>query len=384
MWAGLRRCPGHAGDAFGSLDATGSVGRWVGQRRPVSADDNEREARVANPTLQQDWHPIATIDEVTEQPQQFMLLGEKVVAFRDDEGAVALKDLCIHRGAELSGGRIEDGCLTCPYHGWQYDRTGRCIGIPALPADAPIPSKAHAIAYQVREAYGLVWVAMEEPAQAFPEWPSNAWENPDYHVFLVNTYTWATSAGRAVENAMDFSHFNFVHKGFTELFDGPLIKKHDVIHTETGLEYSYDDGARLREYTLHFPFVLHDRKTVTEEARARGVEGGTWSESADSKPGDATILTFIASPVDAKKTRLFTFIARNHSLDKTDEEIAAGFDEIMEQDRRVVEGQRPEEIPVDIREELHLRVPDAASLAYRKLLSGVEGSEVAKAVARAD
>ena len=339
---------------------------------------------MANVTLQQHWHPIATIDEVTEQPQQFMLLGERVVAFRDALGAVALKDLCIHRGAELSGGWIEDGCLICPYHGWQYDRTGACIFIPALPRDAKIPPKAHAIPYQVREEYGLVWVAMEEPAQAFPAWPANAWENPEYHVFMVGTYTWDTSAGRAVENAIDFSHFNFVHKGYTELFDGPLIKKHDVIHTETGIEYSYDDGARLREYTLHFPFVLHDRKTVTEEARAKGLEGGTWSESADSKPGDATILTFIATPIDARKTRLFSFIARNHSLDKTDEEISEGFDEIMEQDRRVVEGQRPEEIPVDIREELHLRVPDAASLAYRRLLLGVERSEIAKAVADAE
>jgi hypothetical protein len=81
---------------------------------------------------------------------------------------------------------------------------------------------------------------------------------------------------------------------------------------------------------------------------------------------------------------LFSFIARNHSLDKTDEQIAEGFDEIMEQDRRVVEGQRPEEIPAEIREELHLRVPDAASLAYRKLLLGLERTEIAKVVAGAE
>jgi len=339
---------------------------------------------VANVSLGQHWHPIATIDEVTEQPQQFRLLGERVVAFRDASGAVAFKDLCIHRGAELSGGHIEDGRLTCPYHGWQYDRTGACVLIPALQAGAKIPSKARAIPYQVREEYGLVWVAMEEPAQTFPAWPSNAWDNPDYHVFMVGSYWWATSAGRAVENAMDFSHFNFVHKGFTELNDGPVIKKHDVTETEIGLEYAYDDGARLREYTLHFPFVLHDRKTVTEEARAKGLEGGTWSESPDSKPGDATILTFIASPIDAKETRLFSFIARNHSLEKTDEQVAEGFDEIMEQDRRVVEGQRPEEIPAEIREELHLKVPDAASLAYRRLLEGVKRTEIAESVAAAD
>ncbi len=336
-------------------------------------------------SLEQHWHPIATIDEITQEPQQFIILGERVVAFRDDEGAVAFKDLCIHRGAELSGGRVENGRLTCPYHGWQYDRTGACVHIPALQKGATIPKKACAITFKVREEYGLVWVAMAEPVQEFPTWADDAWNNPDFRVFMAGSYSWNTSAGRAIENAMDFSHFNFVHKGFTELADGPVIKDHDVSYTDTGLEYTYDDGARLRKYTLCFPFMIHDKKTVTPEgmiaeAHGKGVEGGTWSESGDSKPGDATILSFIATPIDAKRTRLFCFIARNHSLDRTDAQIGAGFDEIMEQDRRVVETQRPEEIPPHIRDELHLRVPDAASIAYRKLLSGVERSQLVRAM----
>lgn len=342
---------------------------------------------MAAVSLEQHWHPIATADEITDQPQQFRLLGERIVAFRDAEGAVAFKDLCIHRGAELSGGHIEGGRLTCPYHGWQYDRTGACVHIPSFPKGAKIPPKARAIRFHVREEYGLVWVAMAEPVQAFPSWPEDAWKNPDFHVFMVGSYSWTTSAGRAVENAMDFSHFNFVHKGYTELADGPVIKDHDVARTKTGLAYAYDDGARLREYTLHFPFVLHDKKTVTPAAlaaRGKGTEGGTWSEAADSKPGDATILTFIATPIDAKQTRLFVFIARNHSLDKTDTEMSTGFDEIMEQDRRVVEGQRPEEIPKHIRDELHVRDADSASIAYRRLLLGVERSAMARAVAPGD
>jgi len=339
---------------------------------------------MATVSLEQHWHPIATANEVTDQPRQFTLLGKRIVAFRDVEGPVAFKDLCIHRGAELSGGRIERGRLICPYHGWQYDRTGACVHIPSLLEDATIPDKARAIRFNVREEYGLVWVAMADPVQAFPPWPADAWANPDYRVFMVGDYTWTTSAGRAVENAMDFSHFNFVHKGYTELADGPVIKNHDVVRTDTGIEYAYDDGARLRQYTLHFPFVLHDKKTVTPAAvaaRGKGATGGTWSEGANSEPGDATILTFIASPIDGKQTRLFCFIARNHSLDKTNEEMSAGFDEIMEQDRRVVESQHPEEIPAHIRDELHVRAADSASIAYRRLLLGVERTAMAQMVA---
>lgn len=315
------------------------------------------------------WHPIATAAEVTEKPRQFLLLGQKLVAFRHGAGVSVMQDLCVHRGALLSGGTTQDGVITCPYHGWRYDSTGRCVHIPALPEGASIPKKARAIAHATREAYGLVWVALEEPAQPFPGWTDDAWENADYRVFLVNTYDWNAAAGRACENAMDFAHFNFVHRGYTELADGPVIKPHEVRETKQGLEYAYEDGKLRRAYELHFPFVLHDKKGVIASG------GVTWSESGKSRVGDATILSFIFAPVDQKRTRIYCFIARNHSLDKDDAAFGAGFDTIMEQDRVIVEGQRPELIPLDLKEELHLKYPDAAAGAYRKMLARVEGGE---------
>jgi len=322
-----------------------------------------------NLSMENYWHPIGTSAEIIEQPRPFKLLGEKIVTFRDETGVVAFKDLCIHRGAALSGGKIADGRLSCPYHGWQYDRTGACVHIPSLPSGSTIPKKAHAIVYHAREAYGLVWVAMREPVQPFPDWPENAWDNPKYHVFLINQYLWKASAGRVIENAMDFSHFNFVHAGYTELADGPVIKPHEVERTERGLAFVYDDTRIRREYELQFPFMLHDTKRVVAVGKGR-----TWSETSDTRAGDATILTFIAAPIDDTTTRLYAFMARNHSLDKPDSSFAEGFDTITEQDRIVVESQRPEQIPIDIREELHLRYPDAASVLYRRLLREVHNA----------
>ena len=52
-------------------------------------------------SLESYWHPIATASEVTDQPRQFNLLGERIAAWRDRQGVVAFKDLCIHRGAAL-------------------------------------------------------------------------------------------------------------------------------------------------------------------------------------------------------------------------------------------------------------------------------------------
>ena len=309
------------------------------------------------------WHPVAVSTDVTTEPQQVRLLGEPIVLYRDDEGPVALVDRCVHRGAALSRGCIRDGELMCPYHGWQYDRSGRVSFIPALGQNGAIPSQAKVRRHRVREQYGAVWVALEEPVADPPPWPDDDWNNPDRRVFMVGTWRWQASAGRMVENAADFAHFNFVHAGFTELADGPYIKPFEIKLTDDGMNYAYDDGVLVREYTLHLPFALHDRKSVV--AAAGGI---TWSEQGDSRAGDITTISSVASPVDRAETLIFVYLSRNHSLDVPDEDFAVGFDEIMEQDRTVVEDQDPVELPLDPRSELHLKLADGASIVYRRLM----------------
>ena len=319
------------------------------------------------PSFANYWLPIAPIDEVTETPRAYTLLGEKIVAFRTADGVTVFQDLCIHRGTPLSLGTLEDGVLACAYHGWRFDRTGKCVHIPSLPDGAVIPAKARLVTYRATEANGLVWVALDEPVQPVPGWTDDAWNNPAYRVFLAGDYVWNASAGRAIENAMDLAHLNFVHKGLTELADGPVVTPHDVPEVEHGLEYAYEDGRLRREYSLYAPFTLHDKKLVIRADR-----GGTWSEASETHEGDASILSFIASPIDATHCRFFIFIARNHAHEVDDAAFGAGLDEIMEQDRRIVEGQRPEALPVSLREELHLKVPDAVAIAYRRVLSRID------------
>ncbi|MYJ12786.1 MAG: aromatic ring-hydroxylating dioxygenase subunit alpha [Acidimicrobiia bacterium] len=313
--------------------------------------------------LRRYWHPVAVSADVTAEPRQVRLLGEPIVLYRDAAGPVALADRCVHRGAALSGGCIRDGRLMCPYHGWQYDRSGKVAFIPALGPDGTIPSGAKVARRRVREQHGAVWVALEAPAADPPPWPDDDWNDPARRVFLVGTWRWQASAARMVENAADFSHFNFVHAGFTELADGPFIKPHEITLTGDGMTYAYDDGVLVRSYTLHLPFALHDRKSVV--AAAGGI---TWSEQGDSRAGDVTTISSVASPVDQAETLIFVYLSRNHSLDVADADFAVGFDEIMEQDRTVVEAQDPVELPLDPRAELHLKVADGASLVYRRLL----------------
>jgi nitrite reductase/ring-hydroxylating ferredoxin subunit len=167
-----------------------------------------------SPTLAQYWHPIGTSEDVTGEPRRFLLLGEALVAFRDEQGPAVFKDLCIHRGAALSLGSVANGHITCPYHGWEYDRTGACVRIPSLPEGQSIPKKARAIAYRVQEAYGLVWVAMEEPVAPVPIWPRDAWNDPRFTSFLTYRCVWKTSAGRdplRADRAKRASHLRHAH-----------------------------------------------------------------------------------------------------------------------------------------------------------------------------
>jgi phenylpropionate dioxygenase-like ring-hydroxylating dioxygenase large terminal subunit len=336
----------------------------------ISTPLTERSAEDGDGiTLANFWHPVALAAEVKEQPRQFELLGELIALFRDGQGVAAFKDLCIHRGAALSLGWIEDGRLTCIYHGWQYDRSGACVHIPSLPPGSSIPRKARATAYRAAEAYGMVWVAMEEPVQPIPPWPEYTVGGDHTHLFALGRYVWKTSAGRAAENGLDFSHFNHAHKGYLDLADGPVIKPHKVQESEFRLDYTYEDGDSRREYIVHSPFTVFIRKTSSPH---RTGSSQTWDRDS-TPPGGTTVLAQFASPIDETRTSVFALVGRNHSFEMSDREFAGGswFDDVLEQDRRVVESQRPERIPTDLREELHLKVPDATGIAYRRMLSRI-------------
>jgi phenylpropionate dioxygenase-like ring-hydroxylating dioxygenase large terminal subunit len=320
---------------------------------------------VADATLANFWHPIAAAEDVTCEPRRFLLLGEELVAFRDEHGVAVFKDLCIHRGAALSLGWVVDGRLTCPYHGWQYDRSGTCVHIPSLPEGQSIPRKARAIAYAAQEAYGLVWVAMAEPVAPIAGWPGDAWNDPRFKGFLTYRCVWKTSAGRAVENFMDFSHFPFVHPGLLGSPDNPVVdpaRVDSVIETDFGLTYAYEQaepgalytGLNRYEYSLYLPFTIHFRRIQPD--------------------GKITFVSLVTQPRLPTESELYTFILRDHSHDVPDETFGEFTNTVMDQDRAVVESQRPQEIPLDLREELHLKVPDENAVAYRRLLGRLGGA----------
>jgi Vanillate O-demethylase oxygenase C-terminal domain len=109
------------------------------------------------------------------------------------------------------------------------------------------------------------------------------------------------------------------------------------------------DAAARQTYRLILPFLLIIQ---------RWQPGGTEQQTN----------IFICSPISRNETRFFRFMGRNFSGHRSDEELQRRHRLTFEQDRVIVESQRPDELPLDLSEELHLRGPDTPAIEYRRRL----------------
>jgi len=324
----------------------------------------EGEESIPN-KLDRCWHPVAYSEElVAGAPLGVTLLDQALVLWRAADGSpVAMQDLCIHRGTALSLGSLEDGCLVCPYHGWRYDRGGACVRIPQTESKT-IPRKAQVPAYRCQQRYGLIWVALDEPAYELPEiaeLEDGAWK-------VVNTgpFAWKVGASRQVENFTDFGHFPWVHPGLLGDIERPVVPDYSVETRGHVLHYtvtrpeapnseefpvfaneSAREPERISRYELHLPYTIVLRLG--------------WG-------GEKGMVYFFASqPVRADACRGYCIIGRNYDFEQPDSVLQEFEETIFGQDQRIAESQRPEQVPFDLSSELHLKF-DALAVAYRKAM----------------
>ncbi|MFO0626712.1 MAG: Rieske 2Fe-2S domain-containing protein [Polyangiales bacterium] len=115
------------------------------------------------------WHPVLLSRELRQTPRAVRLDGHDLVVFRTGDGVGALPDRCGHRAMRLSEGRVCEGRLTCPYHGWQWDAEG--VGrVPANPKHRPTMPSFAAV-----ERDGAVWIAQRDAHPRFPKLEVEGW-----------------------------------------------------------------------------------------------------------------------------------------------------------------------------------------------------------------
>jgi phenylpropionate dioxygenase-like ring-hydroxylating dioxygenase large terminal subunit len=161
------------------------------------------------------WVPAVLSSELVADapPTRLMLLGEKLVAFRDSRGRVGILDQrCPHRCASLFLGRNEKEGLRCAYHGWKFDVAGNCLDMPNVPPAKAFPDKVKAKAYPAVERNGLVWCYMggREEAPPLPCFEAAMLPPDECNLFMVQR---ACNWLQALEGDIDTSHFSFLHMG---------------------------------------------------------------------------------------------------------------------------------------------------------------------------
>lgn len=158
------------------------------------------------------WYVILETRELPRSgPLGVVRMGERLALWRNAAGElVCTGDDCPHRGAALSMGKVVDGCIQCPFHGFEFAQSGQCTKIPANGPDGPIPSAMRVKSYPVREHKGFVWLWYGDATEQLPPVP---WfeEIDDSYVYDTLTDDWDTHYTRAIENQLDFTHLPFAH-----------------------------------------------------------------------------------------------------------------------------------------------------------------------------
>ena len=336
------------------------------------------------------WYPIVRSEDLGyDQPEKVMVLGCNLVAFRDQEGkAHVLSDTCVHRGGSLGGAwsgsnapRIVNGCIVCPYHGWEFGGDGKCKNIPSIGYGTKPPPRAKVDSYPVQEKYGIVFAflgdAPEEerpPLLEIEEYGQDGWRANQVLVLEVPYYY-----ERSIENGLDPAHNEFVHPthGFS------------AINRDTYCVRDYETEDHNQGWGFWFmhrfdspPLPQSDHPT----AKGGTPWGNTKTERSDVYAGGGTygpnimptyinITTdkmfrqyFFEQPVTENFTRIFFLNMRNFLLDPSnDGPIHARNKVIAQQDIDVLTELYPTLTPLGTTKEM-LMPADKAIAAYRSWL----------------
>ncbi|HWS23130.1 MAG TPA: aromatic ring-hydroxylating dioxygenase subunit alpha [Anaerolineales bacterium] len=203
--------------------------------------------------IRNQWYVVLESYEVKAQPVGVTRLGRKMVFWRDEGNHVrAAVDLCPHRGAALSIGKIKDGHLQCPFHGFEFDSSGQCVLIPANGRNGVIPNAIHLKNVPTYEAHGLIWLWWGDPAAEEPATPE-FFDNLDETFFYGSAHDpWDAHYSRVIENQLDVVHLPFIHgntigKGNRTVVDGPVVEWKGDKMLFTYVYNRLDDGSPPRK-----------------------------------------------------------------------------------------------------------------------------------------
>ena len=323
--------------------------------------------------IRDQWYVVLDSDQVKNKPVGVTRMGEKLVFWRDAQGKLAcLVDRCVHRGVELSRGQLIHGHLQCPFHGFEYDASGRVVLIPANGRLSPVPRAFKVVSYPVYEAHDFIWI-----------WwgldPPDDLRAPRFFDDIDESFSygrardpWRAHYSRVIENQLDVVHLPFIHantigRGGRTLVDGPVVRWQD-----DGLFFVYvqnrlDDGTS----------PLKPSEMVVDPEPEFKLElqfPNLWQNNL----GETTRIVAAFVPFDSENTllylRFYQKFVQMPVLRSIVNWIAMPFNlYIAHQDRRVVETHQP--VASALRMDEKLIRGDNPIVEYRKRRAQLKGEE---------
>jgi phenylpropionate dioxygenase-like ring-hydroxylating dioxygenase large terminal subunit len=204
----------------------------------------EYESSIPFHGLREYWYPALPSKLLRNNtPKPMTLLGDNLVFFRDEAGrASALVNQCAHRQAFLSRGQVgvwSEGTITCRYHGWTYDGSGKLVAALTEGPESSLCNHVRIRAYPTEEQDGLIWVYMgdEEPQPVYDSVPharevmAGPWK-------WFHQWDWPVNYLQAIDNNLDgLSHSSTLHATCQQF-------RHQKLWDEVGIEHLACDGLK--------------------------------------------------------------------------------------------------------------------------------------------
>lgn len=188
----------------------------------LTKEQNEQLTRVGPGTpmgelLRRYWHPIAATSQMKDRhTMRIRILGEDLVLYKDRSGDYGLVGpQCPHRKMSMMYGIPEEHGLRCAYHGWMFDKTGRCIEQPYDDTEYPegrFREKVRIQAYPVEEMSGFLFAYLgPKPEPLLPRWDLYVMEEVVRDIgYAVVPCNWL----QIMENSLDPVHVEWLHQNF--------------------------------------------------------------------------------------------------------------------------------------------------------------------------
>jgi phenylpropionate dioxygenase-like ring-hydroxylating dioxygenase large terminal subunit len=316
------------------------------------------------PVLRRFWYPVIPVQNLVNGPRTFELLGHSLVLWLDREGKpCATEDRCCHRSARLSLGKVIEGHIACPYHGWRFNGQGTCVEVPQG-RNCAISPNYQVTAYSCTERYGYAWVCLaDEPLVEIPEIEETI--DPDYRRIPEFYETWQCAGLRVMENEFDLAHPAFVHQGTFGTEEHTTPDRMEFTETEWGLhvrgvlgvvnpelqqqnlKMDTVDTVRTLDMTWFMPFTVKLRIAYPN--------------------GLVHIIVNTMTPINDSTSQMVQFCVRNDTESDTPTADVIAFDRAVTlEDKRILET-TDYDVPLNPHREQHM-FTDKPGLIMRKKL----------------